>query len=419
MLRSNRPLLFQITLSSLIGMSINLTTLAAANDKSKPSSSCEKVRASFDVGSSSTKMKVLKIDICKGKILETLYPKTKEEEDLARVNIPFMKDLIQHTQDAEKDTSIPEESVPSFSRTLWIAEVEFSKLKKQAEPFKPQDYIGVATEAFRRAKNSDYIVNYVLNRKLGIKIYIPQPSQEALIEWMGASATFKDINDVEPRMIITFGISDESMQIGAKTQGGNFTAFTSRLASDNMLSYALEKVDRDAKTFLPLSRPEIESLIEAASREATGADQELKDKMSELEVVVLGLGGVINKSVNSTLVSLIPGSENRKYFTISDMTEAIYHLADKGYSDSIFEKVPEEFRNNVPANMALVLGVMKALGIEKVYYSKVDNTYGAPFLKNFAIKIPVPKPKPKVIKKPVVVAPTETPVSKYRFRFLD
>src|SRR5262249_14257870 len=108
--------------------------------------SCIRTRAAFDVGSSSTKMKVFKINICTSRIVELVYPSNDDEAKVATVKIEFKKDLIdsiQRGKDAaeRKGTEFTGEGYPRFGEDTMIqAEAAFAKLKANAERFHPSDY---------------------------------------------------------------------------------------------------------------------------------------------------------------------------------------------------------------------------------------------------------------------------------------
>jgi hypothetical protein len=342
---------------------------------------CEHVRAAFDVGSSATKMKVFKVNVCKQRIIEQLFPKTEEDKKLATVDLDFASDLLKSRKDTSADPSI----VPYFSTPMILkAEREFAKLKSLAEPYKPDAYVAVATQAFRESRNAADVVVTRLQQNLGIKVLVPLQTEEALLEWVAASS---DMGVTDLSTVVTWGIGGGSMQIGTRDRAGQFTTFTSVVASTNMLDAVYQGLQRTDATLLPVTHDEIEQMIGYAQAEAGRASGDIKNKLTKFGVGVIGVGGVINKSVRTLLVSLGITDENAAYFTQDNVNSALNQIAGADANSDVFAKVPAKFRNMTVTNLALVLGTMRELRIPAVYYSSIDNTYAAPFAKELGLNM--------------------------------
>jgi hypothetical protein len=359
---------------------------------------CHRVRAAFDVGSSGTKMKVFKVNICTSRIEEQVFPKTKEEKDSSKVDIPFKRDLIDNEKaqresyrnDGEK---FPEDSYPRFSeRILLKAPTEFKRLKDLAAKFNPDDYVAVATEAFRQSQNADDLIKKL--EALDIRVVVPAQSQEAMIEWMGVVADLRESTERKPDQIVSWGIGAGSMQMGARKHDGKFVTMTSKLASDNMLYKSREKTKGDGD-LLPVSRDDIDQMVGMAVQEARAKSEEISDKLADQPLIV-AVGGTINTSVKGMLVKAGLISKNDKTFTMDDVKQLLYGkevrdeipwtgLVNKTKTDPAFSDIPPKFVDSTVSNAALVYGVMKGLKIMQARFSDVDNTYGAPFTKEFGI----------------------------------
>lgn len=368
---------------------------------------CIKTRAAFDIGSSATKLSVFEINICKGRIVKQLYP-GKGEKDAARAKIDFKKDLTEGVAMAKENGTYDPSMFPLFSSLLMAkAKKSFQDLKNNAARFNPDDYVAVATQAFRESKNSEDLINWLEDNK--IKALIPDQPLEAMIELMGATADLRDKTDVRDKDIVSWGIGAASMQMGMTLNNGKFGAFTSQLASEPFQTRAVEQL-RGSGALLPLSREEIDTLVRIAREEASSAPIEVQNRMGD-RVMVVGVGGVINQSLKPFLAMQ---GVKRNFFIQEDVQDALYKLADQGVDSEVFGVestdpdappfVARKYREATVTNLALILGVMKTLGISQVKYSDIDNTFGAPFTTEFGIKMA--KPKPKTPAQPVLVKQT-------------
>lgn len=387
---TNKMKLNGVRLLTVITSVVGIANLASAGNTPKKKMVCEHVRAAFDVGSSSTKMKVFKIDICKQKILEQLFPKTEEDDKAARAELDFAGDLMLSRKDPNADPSL----VPYFSSPIMMkAEKEFARLKELAKPFKPESYVGVATQAFREARNAEDVVIVRLKDRLGIKVLVPLQEQEALLEWLGATA-YLDDPTASLSKVVTWGIGGGSMQVGAKDANGKFITWASGLASTNMMDVAFQGLQRDAKSLLPVTSEEMAQMIKFAEDEAiNSASSDLKNRINGFQVAKLGVGGVINKSIKGTLINLNLMQANAPSFSRDQVKRAAELLTGIEANDSILAKVPEKLRNQTITNVALVLGVMQGLNISEVYFSPIDNTFAAPFAAELGIKMSIRKLK--------------------------
>ena len=386
---------------------LQITTFAQTitHDEGK----CIKIRGAFDIGSEKTKFKVFKINVCTGKIIgKPIYPSTDEEKAYVKKHgdLPFEVDMRKTEDDAKANGTWNEEDFPQFSGSILTKALrEIKTLKDNADllPTPPTDYIGVATEAFRRSNNSDLIIGGI--ERLGIKMLIPKQEQEALIEWKGvaASVTDKDSDnqEIKPKNIVSWGIGGGSMQFGIKMRDGNDGTFTSKLASIKMHNDAVERI-MNAGNLLDrgLTTQDIDDLVAVARKEASRAPEDFVERIQDDQIRIYGVGGVINASLNGFLKLQ---NNSGRFFTPDDVREALYSLAGKKFDDKIFgtladgklQIVDHKYQELLPTNLALIYGVMKQFRISKVFFADLDNTYGSPFFKDFAIKMVYKKPVPK------------------------
>jgi exopolyphosphatase / guanosine-5'-triphosphate,3'-diphosphate pyrophosphatase len=400
---------------------------AVSSDKTVSNKSeCLKTRAAFDVGSGQTKMKVFEVDAC-AQTAKQIYPEkdNKQQDCESRSNLPFKRYLDLNIDDArEKERagkSVNWKNIPRFQiefledgvdlvdacnpsgpKVTGSVKSELKRLVDIANRFNPDDRVGVATEAFRESTNSDYVVGY-LGHELGIRLLVPTGPQEALIEWMSTTTDVKSnpkYKNIDPNSIITVGIGNGSMQIGSKGSDGNFAAFASTLASDNIVKYAVENVrggvwnPDQPLNLLPMSHDEIKTIVDFAKTEAKNAPDTVKARIAgdmNASPTIIGVGGVINKAFKSGLERVLKTKAD--YFTIEDVNDLLEAVENKSVdSPGLKEMDSPEYAQQLVPNAALVLGVMKGLRIQKIWFSKVDNTLGALFTKEYNIKMQYVKP---------------------------
>lgn len=279
---------------------------------------------------------------------------------------------------------------------------ELSRLVQIANRFHPDDKVGVATEAFRESQNSDYVVGY-LGNTLGIRLLVPTGPQEALIEWMSATTDVKanpKYKNIDANSIITLGIGNGSAQSGTKGVDGSFAAFSSTLASDNIVKYAVENVrggvwnPEQPLNLLPMSHDDIKSIVDFAKSEALNAPDTVKARIAgdmNGSPIIVGVGGVINKALKSAIERILQTKSDS--FTIEDVNDLLEKVENKSVDSPELSKMdsPEYAQQLIP-NAALVLGFMKGLRITKIWFSKVDNTLGALFTKEYNIKMQYARP---------------------------
>ena len=107
-------------------------------DRRKKSSACTKVISAFDIGSGTTKLKVSKVNACSRKIVET---------------ITYMTSPVAYAQDLKEHNGVYSEKIMTYGTKA------MEKFLIAAKNFKSDKILGVATSAFRRAKNGVDLIN--------------------------------------------------------------------------------------------------------------------------------------------------------------------------------------------------------------------------------------------------------------------
>ena len=384
-----------------ISMSSMVASVAFAEDP------CIKIRAAFDIGSSATKTSVFKINACKRRIVEKLYPAddNQAEQDASVLPINFKDELDNGVNKALSDGDFDPSAFPYFRFPFEKKAKETLLAQKQmlATRFNPSDFIAVATQAFRESQNSKNIIDFLNSN--GFKALTIMQEQEAMIEWGGSVASMKNKMDVDDNDVVSWGIGGGSMQFGAKSAKGKNIPVITQYGSDPM--YTKSKDALGKQKLLPISKDQITTLVDMVKRDLSYADDAFRDRFGE-GVTTVGVGGVINIGVKQFLsIQLAKSGMNPKtsFFSREDIKAALDLIANQpadsaiwGVEDISNPKAPkpikEKYREATVSNLALVYGAMLALNIPSVKYSDVNNTYGAPFAPEFKIKV-VPRPKPK------------------------
>ena len=112
-------------------------------------------RAAFDLGSGATKLSVADVNFQEGSL-----PLAKEVVLSRKVDILLTEDL-----ERNNETSTFSEAI------LDVVEATLCQFKAEAEAQGTEQYAGVATAAFRKAKNGQQFLDRIFN-KLGIRFYI-------------------------------------------------------------------------------------------------------------------------------------------------------------------------------------------------------------------------------------------------------
>ncbi len=293
---------------------------------------CEVTKASFDIGSGSTKMVVARIDRCQEKIINVLYEASRAielKDHLLKNKNYFRKDFIYHSLDQ-------------------IAELKSIAQEKGASVFN-----AVATAAFRSAKNSKYFKNAIKER-VQIEVSTINQTTEALIAFNAAKSKAKEQN------LVVWDIGGGSMQI-VKARNKSKNIYLGKLASVSFKKEVLELLQKKSSPN-PLTKPGAIRAMDYARKYAGESAKEIIGDIKDLYVV--GVGGVHFYSIRNQ-------TGKNPYYTQNDLLNALLErskLTDK--------QVGGEYASTDVTNLALVLGYMQALGIERVHPMKVNMAHG-------------------------------------------
>ena len=296
---------------------------------------CLKVRAAFDVGSGTTKMKVAKVNVCEQKIVEMLLEK----------DIPVAyKAQLKNSKDNQFDSKIMEEGIDAIL-----------ELKSQASVFNPESFDGVATSAFRTASNGKAFAQN-LKDKTGVNIRVISQPLEAKFGFVAAST----ISNTEMNEMIVWDIGGGSMQIVSYEGDGVFKAYAGQIASETFKDYIIESIQYKQRsqnsTPNPISAADLNTATNAAKYISSSVLSEIKAKI-ESGAQVFGIGGVLYHSVRG---QIYPETKTTVY-TLAQLQETLDKKVD--LSD---EEIGGKYAKTEVSNLALVLGFMEGLKIQSV-----------------------------------------------------
>lgn len=298
------------------------------------------VRAAFDVGSGSTKMKVVEFNTCTQDVTQTLL------EDQVKVD---------YREALEKN---PAGEFPESVQTEGLVALE--KLKGEAQSKGAKKFTGIATAAFRQAKNADSFVK-VIREKLVIPLKVISQNEEAFLGFQAAREKVK----VPSADLVVWDIGGGSMQMTSVDETLKPTVYYGNLASVSFKNQVIAKVQKKNPDKVtspnPLKKKNVKPSIALAEAEATATvPANIKKKFANPETVVVGIGGVLAKSLP------------RQMIAGSAMTQERIQAALEIRSNMTDAQINDQYAATEVTNLALVFGFMKALGMKSYQPAEVS-----------------------------------------------
>ena len=293
---------------------------------------CHENRAALDLGSGTTKAYVATVDTCEKKIVNVLF-----EE---RLPLAFNEAL-------EKS---PAREIPDATVQEYTPRIEL--LLQKVKTYNVKRINAVTTSVFRVAKNGQAVAKGI-SKKLDIPIEVISQEQEAELGYWSALAQ-RGITNTDN--LIVWDIGGGSMQMYSREKGkvhifeGNLASVTFKNQILQVLQFKDPKKESSPN---PFARQREAALQLAKNHAYLNVPAYFKAKAPTARWV--GVGGVISMSVQKQVQA--GGSE----FTQSALEETL-----KVRSQLKDSEIQSEYRISDVSNLALVLGYMKALKIEKV-----------------------------------------------------
>ena len=311
---------------------------------------CVSRRAAFDIGSGTTKVKVADVDLC---------DKTLDSVVLAEDTPVFY------------GVDVAEPHGEGFrADTMDRGFAALAAFKARADQHRPEAYAAVATAAFRRARNAPEFIARI-EAELGIPVNLIAQSQEARLGFMGAVRAAS----VDPKRAVVWDVGGSSMQMTALSDDGRLVIYEGALASGQMREHVAHRVQgKSADTTSPNPVSDEEASAARAYAEAY-ATQDVegrpRDKLADPETVVIGIGAL---KYYGNRPAYQPGATCSPH----GLQVRIADLLDK--SD---EQIGGDYAATQVSDRLLLVGFMRALGIEEVRLVDVDLTDGLLFESEF------------------------------------
>ncbi|WP_415062571.1 Ppx/GppA phosphatase family protein [Bdellovibrio sp.] len=294
--------------------------------------SCEEKQGAVDFGSGTTKAFVAVVDVCRKEMLSVVY-----EE---RLPLP-LNEALEKSDNKELPPSVLEKALPQIQAMI-------EKMREQ----RVQKISGVATSVFRVAKNGSQMARN-LSQKLQIPVQVISQEREAELGFWSALAQKKQ----EPQKpLIVWDIGGGSMQMYSQ-QNGKVHIYQGDMASVTYKNKILEVLQfKDPKKFSspnPIGRQREAALQLAKNHAYLNVPAYFKKEAPRARWI--GVGGVLSMSVQRQVHKGATG------FTQSELDQVLQNRVHLKDAD-----IDSDYRISDISNLALVLGYMQALKIEKV-----------------------------------------------------
>lgn len=329
-----------------------LSALMVFSAFSANAESCKQIRAAFDIGSGSTKLKVYRVDTC----VNTIIEQVKEVNGL---QCGDNRDVAYKSDMEKNDGVIPQNTIQKGVDAL-------GELIKLASDCGAHSFSGVATSAFRQAVNGDDAIKK-LSSSVDLKITKITQEKEAELGFNGALLKVEE--DKRDRNICVWDIGGSSMQIVCR-QNGNISYYPGTLASVAFRNKIMQSQEHgNPETPNPISEKDFTVARSAAFEEAEKIRAKLGQALAESDVY--GIGGVHQYAVAGELEQTDYKRAGVLLGVFRNMNKTDDELGGGSYVDTAV------------SNMILVFSLMKYLDIDSVRALDVNLTEGLAVSKEF------------------------------------
>ncbi len=339
-------------------------TALSVNCSSQPKTitdPCLKRRGAIDIGSGATKAFAAVVDVCSKprRIVEKLFDE--------KVKISFGEALEQNTEG-----NIPADVITDASAK--IATLVESMNARNLESIET-----VATAAIRKSKNRDDVAGQIssaMNERLigktklgNLQVRVLSQIEEAQVGARSALANLPaSAATSENGPLVVWDIGGGSMQMTALDSN---ELFTSELASVTFKNQVIREIQKKDPSVLKSPNPLKKDSKKATALARSHATKNLGTflKLHSTKPRWVGIGGVlalsVQKQVDREVLAPRPKTDlmvqNVSQFTQTDLAKTLDARATR--TD---EEIESEYRETEITNLALVLGYMQALKIEKI-----------------------------------------------------
>lgn len=299
-------------------------------------------RAAFDIGSGSIKLKVKDVVF---ELDDTLYRNVLAGDCHRRVDF---EDSLSQSSNGHISPDVIADGVMAVRELKEIA-VELGATK----------FCGVATGAFRKAENSDFVLEE-LSEAAGINFKVITSDDEAALAFQAAEV----FSEFEPENLVVWDIGASTMSISGMSLEGELETYGGSLASmrlRNDIIRSIQGQDVIAKTPNPLCERDADIAVVLVQSEAQNSvPRSIIERISMEDTVVAGVGPVHSLSVKRQFLK----NEGYSIQSVENALRRNLNLSD--------EEIGGEFADTDVVNLILVLGFMRGLNISQVKLVEVN-----------------------------------------------
>lgn len=288
------------------------------------------MRGAFDIGSGSTKVKVVEVNTCAQAVTRQVF------EDQAKVDY---RDSLDKSNDKKFSPQIRKTGLDTILN-----------LKASATKAGAQKFTGVATAAFRHAKNGEEFADEIA-KTAQFPVDVISQDREALL---GAQAAKQKLQ-VDSNILV-WDIGGGSQQMTSLDDQSQSSIYYGDLASVSFKNRVIDEIQKKnvKKTSSPnpMTKTQVEKAVLMAAEKAKSSVPESIQSLLKAnpKMVVVGIGGVLAKSLPRQI-----GAQTITLQSIDQAIEKRHKMTDKQLNDP--------YAATEITNLILVKGFMQALGI--------------------------------------------------------
>lgn len=308
-----------------INLSITLLIVSCSSLTSKQNSCVDETYAAFDIGSGSTKLVVADRNSC-----SSLITKVHLEDSLA---VGYAQDLSHSNKVKNFSTVIQDQGDSAMS-----------ELVARARSFRPLRISGVATQAFRQAKNGPGLLKK-WNELYQLNLRVISQAEEARLAYLGVSGLEKSSD------LIVWDIGGGSQQLTWRNKEDEWSSFETPIAAVTFKNKLIKQIGREKAN--PLSKEERNIGLSLVKKWVTPLMTEsFKNRMKQ-DAMVVGLGGVHGKSIRKQL-----GLKDGEWVTKKHLVKTL--SMQLGKTD---QQLGGAYAETEVTNLILIAGLMQAYKI--------------------------------------------------------
>lgn len=314
---------------------LGIWLLISLSCTSAPTNGCIEDRLAFDIGSGSIKAQSARVNTCLRKIEKVHF--------IEQAPISFKEDI---------------RSQVAFSSKTQKLGRDFIKKILLKEP-KDVGILGVATAAFREAKNGEEYI-HTLNKEFGIGLKVITQEEEGKLAFWGAQSMVSD----SPQDIVVWDIGGGSQQLTLMEQG-ELKVIKGKLASiafkEEVIRSVKKQKPEQVLTPNPLSKKQIQDAFYLVPEllKRYGSSKIKIDPRKK----IIGVGGVLSISIPTQVKSSSLTQEN------------IYKVA-LSKSDLNDQQIGGPYANTDLTNLILVSSLMREYSFIEYKPVRVNLTDG-------------------------------------------